>query len=133
MAEVVEEYFSEDDLMKSMIKTLDAVRTEHTLSLGITGFGVKTDTVNSWLYKLKEHFATFDQKVRLVNQDGKPLTSGKLFHDKVLKKGTELIVWRNGNSYLLAQTKANQKLRNYELRDRQKNFRDGCNQPLDRL
>ncbi len=124
MAEVVGEFFSSAELLSAMKQVIDKTETRGAMNLGISGFGVKKDMVNQWLYDLKAKAGTAERKVRIANQKGELLTSGKIFHDKLLKKGTELIVWKNGDSYLLAQTKANQNLRNYELRDRKKEFRD---------
>lgn len=125
MAEVIDEYFDETQLMRAMITRLKEHANGKTLLLGISGFGIKAKQVNHWLFGIEDYFRTQeDQKIRLANPRGQILTSGKIFHDKLIKKGVELIVWRHKNSYLLAQTRANQNLRNYELRDRQKHFRD---------
>jgi len=125
IAEVIGEYFETEKLLTAIKSQILASRKEgYTFSLGLTGYELSTRAVSAWAQELKQYFQDQDQKIRLVNPDGEPLTSGRIFQDKVLKKGTEFIIWRNKNSFLLAKTAANQNLRNYELRDRKKAFRD---------
>jgi len=73
---------------------------------------------------IKQDFEARRTKVRIENHAGKNMTSGQIFDRRLLQKGNEFVIWKNGNSFLLSQTVANQNLRNYTLRDRKKSFRD---------
>ena len=66
----------------------------------------------------------FDQKIRLENRHFAPASSGQIFERKVLKKGAAFLVLAAKNKFWLFQFTATQNLRNYDLRDFQKPFRD---------
>lgn len=117
MAEVVDEYFDKLQLQKAIWARITAAEK---FKVGFTVFGGGKNLLNDLMYSTKGHF----DKIRIENYNQQNLTSGQIFQRRILQKGHEFIVWKRGESYLLCETVANQNLRNYELRDRKKDFRD---------
>ncbi|HEY5714641.1 MAG TPA: DNA methyltransferase [Candidatus Gracilibacteria bacterium] len=125
IAEVIGEYFTPDELQNQIIAQCTDLVDHKTFLIGFSFFGTNKGWGKKFMFEtydqLRHHFPV---NIRLANPTGENLTSGRIFHDKLLKKGTEFIIIHKGDSWLLTQTKANQNLRNYELRDRKKDFRD---------
>lgn len=117
LAEVVGEYFDRAKLEQAIWQRIEAAEK---FKCGFTVFGGGKKLLGDLIHRTKDHF----QKIRLENYKGENLSSGQIFQRRILQKGHEFIVWQRGNSYLLCETVANQNLRNYELRDRGKDFRD---------
>jgi len=118
MSEVMGEFFSKQDLSQAIVRFIEEKKIT---KVGFSVFGTGRTFLPDFWKELQSKFST---KIRLENQAFKNMTSGQIFDRKLLKKGTEFIIWQSGNSFLLAHTKANQNLRNYVLRDRTKPFRD---------
>ncbi len=124
-AEITGEFFSETELKNQIIKQIQKDKKEGKIHLGISGWGVKSSFTKSMLSQLKNEFKEqHSRNCRIININGKALDSGTIFGEKLLRKGFEFIIWKKKNSYLLAQTVANQNLRNYTLRDHDKPWRD---------
>ena len=115
--EILGEFPSKSDLLKYIFREIEK---SEKLKVGFSVFGGGKNLLSEIIYATKDHF----EKIRIENHQGKNLTSGQIFERKMLQKAQEFIVWQNGNTFLLAKTIANQNLRNYTLRDRQKKFRD---------
>lgn len=124
IAQVLGEYRDLSPLKEKIIENTQAQKPEGKIHLGISVFGGGRDFLKPFLPEIKNLFRDQNRNCRIINLPGKNLDSGKIFGEKLLKKGFEYILWKKNDSYLLAQTVANQNLRNYTLRDRSKNFRD---------
>lgn len=133
--EVIGEYRSENELIASMLQKVQEDKPEGKVNLGISAWGCGRDFLKHFLPETKNAFRDqLNRNCRIVNAPGENLDSGKIFGEKLLRNGFEFLVWRrsepgfkdvpNPGSYLLAKTVANQNLRNYTLRDREKDFRD---------
>ncbi len=114
------------DIAKTIISILLKEKPTGKIQFGISGYGLPTKKIANLLYEIKQNLQKeYQRNARIVNIDGIPLTSGKIFGEKLLKKGFEFVIWKEPTSdYLIARTVANQNLRNYTLRDREKPFRD---------
>lgn len=117
MAEVVDEYFDKTQLQKAI---WDRITVAGKFKCGFTVFGGGKKLLSDLMFSTKDHF----DKIRIENYNQENLSSGQIFQRRILQKGHEFIIWKRGESYLLCETVANQNLRNYELRDRKKDFRD---------
>ncbi len=117
MAEVVGEFFDKTKLQQAIWKRIEAAEK---FKCGFTVFGGGKKLLSDLIFSTKDHF----DRIRVENYKQENLTSGQIFQRRILQKGHEFIIWKRGESYLLCETVANQNLRNYELRDRKKDFRD---------
>jgi len=117
MAEVVGEYFDKTQLQQVIWKRIAAAEK---FKCGFSVFGGGNKLLSDLIFSTKSHF----DKIRVENYNQENLSSGQIFQRRILQKGHEFIIWKRGESYLLCETVANQNLRNYELRDRKKDFRD---------
>lgn len=117
MAEVVGEFFDKTKLQKAI---WDRITKAEKFKCGFTVFGGGKTLLSDLIFSTKDHF----DKIRVENYQQQNLSSGQIFQRRILQKGHEFVVWKRDNSYLLCETVANQNLRNYELRDRKKDFRD---------
>ncbi|MCF7831194.1 hypothetical protein K9M41_04355 [Candidatus Gracilibacteria bacterium] len=123
--EILGELFNEKELQNEILKQIQSQKPEGKIHLGVSGWDCGKTFLRHFLPELKNAFRTkHDRNCRIVNSPGQNLDSGQIFGGKLLQKGFEFLVWKNKNSWLLAQTVANQNLRNYTLRDREKDFRD---------
>ena len=104
-------------LMKTLCPTPKGVRNY----LGLSSWGLSEKESNDWEKAVTQDWA---KPCRLVNRGENPLRSATIFQEKLLKRGVEFLLWKQGKTYTLAQTVASQNLRNYELRDYRKPFRD---------
>ncbi len=118
MAEVLEEFFSKKELNN---KIAQIIKEEDINKVGFSIFGAGKNFMQDLWNDLTPNFKT---KIRLENQGFSNMSSGQIFDRKLLRKGAEFIIWKQGDSFLLTRTVANQNLRNYVLRDRRKPFRD---------
>ncbi len=123
-AEVINEYFSKQELFDAMKEVVLKSENPNTTKVGVSVFGGGKHLLSDTLYFLKKNPELIQKKIRIENFKGKNMSSGQLFERRVLQKGFEFIVWKRENSFLLTKTVANQNLRNYVLRDRKKVFRD---------
>ncbi len=114
---ILGEFASKSQLMNMV---WDRIEEEQKFKVGFSSFGAGKDFQSELIGKTKDHF----EKIRIENYQGKNLNSGQIFDRRILQKGHEFLIWKNENSFLLAETIANQNLRNYTLRDRNKVFRD---------
>ena len=94
--------------------------------VGFTVFSERPKSILTQLIKeTKAYGMSMDYNWRVENHQGKNLNSGQIFERRLLQKGIEFICYqRSDQSWVLAQTVANQNLRNYDLRDRKKPWRD---------
>lgn len=120
IAEVIGEFQEKAQLADEIYKRVIALQPEGKPKLGVSSYGTGKGFLPNLLSVLKQKFG----ELRVENVQGENMTSGQAFYRKLLKKGFEFLVWQNGDSFLLGQTKAMQNLRNYTLRDRGKGFRD---------
>ncbi len=105
----------------AVVDELKTESREHTFQLAVSGFGVDRKAVKLLLEGVKKGSRL---TIKRANGDGGSITTGRLFRDKILKKGADFMLWKLGGEVLVARTKAIQNIRNYTLRDRQKPFRD---------
>lgn len=124
MGEILGEFRTPEKLKERIFQTAQNVKPEGKLHLGVSAWGTGRNFLKSFLPELKNHCRNRDRNARIVNAPGKNLDSGKIFGEKLLRKGFEFLIWQKNDTYLLAKTVANQNLRNYTLRDRDKQFRD---------
>ena len=120
IAEVIGEFREKSKIVDEIHARVKAAQPEGKPKLGVSSYGTGKGFLPNILSVLKQQFG----ELRIENAHGENMTSGQTFDRKLLKKGFEFLVWQNGDSFLLGQTKAMQNLRNYTLRDRGKNFRD---------
>jgi len=114
------------DLLPFLLKEIEKDSpAEQRILVGISGFGgLEGKFLKQLLADIKAHFTAQKRAIRIENQDGANLTSGRIFSQKLLQKGCEYLLWKKNDTVLVARTVANQNLRNYTLRDRIKPFRD---------
>lgn len=125
MAKIMGEYASLNEVNRAMQDEIQSVKPEGKVQLGVSGYGMHKKKNQEIMAALKGDLKrNHDRNVRLINPFGEVLTSGKIFGEKLLNKGFEFIIWKKGGTFLLARTVANQNIRNYTLRDREKDFRD---------
>lgn len=117
MAEVVDEFFDKNKLQQTIWQRIEGAEK---FKCGFSVFGGGKKLLGDLIHNTKAHF----DKIRVENYNQENLSSGQIFQRRLLQKGHEFIIWQRGNSFLLCETVANQNLRNYELRDRKKDFRD---------
>ena len=117
MAEIIGEFEDKSKLLKTVWTRIEAAEK---FKVGFSVFGGGKSLLPELIGKTKRHF----DKIRVENFQGKNLSSGQIFERRLLQKAHEFIVWKKGDTFLLAETIANQNLRNYVLRDRHKVFRD---------
>lgn len=122
--EIIGELRSPIEVKNKIFHTAQNEKSEGKIHLGISAWGCGRSFLKSFLPELKDKFKNQGRNCRIVNAPGQSLDSGKIFGEKLLRKGFEFLVWKKGDSFLLAKTVANQNLRNYTLRDREKQFRD---------
>ncbi len=120
LAEVIGEFQEKSKIAEEIFNRIKALQPEGKPKLGVSCYGTGKGFLPNLLSVLKQKFG----ELRVENVQGENMTSGQAFDRKLLKRGFEFIVWQNGDSFLLGQTKAMQNLRNYTLRDRKKTFRD---------
>ncbi|MCK5460622.1 DNA adenine methylase [Candidatus Gracilibacteria bacterium] len=119
--EVLGEFFSKKELLDTMLNLL---KKEEKNKIGFSVIGAGKKLFPEIFQGIRDYAREKDTKIRIENSKGENMTSGQIFDRKLLQKGMEFIIWKRGNSFLLARTVANQNLRNYTLRDRRKVFRD---------
>lgn len=119
--EVLGEFSSKTAVLKEMDAQL---RKQEKHKVGMSVFGGGKELLGDLAYGLRDKWKAQGEKLRVENFQGKNMTSGQIFDRRILQKGIEFLVWKNKDSFLLAQTVANQNIRNYTLRDRAKSFRD---------
>jgi tRNA G10 N-methylase Trm11 len=103
---------------------LDLLNKEEKRKIGFSVFGAGKDAIIDLIVAIKSLRTDKNESIRVENFQMKNLTSGQIFDRKILQKGIELLIWKKNDTYLVARTVANQNLRNYKLRDREKVFRD---------
>lgn len=123
MAKVLGE-FTLAEAEDQMAKRAKEINPEYTLKLGISGFGMAPNQVFALRDRVKGALKEQGREVRSVRGKESILSSADLFQERIPRRGVEFILWRRDNTVLLAQTVANQNLRNYTLRDHRKPFRD---------
>lgn len=122
---VLGEFTSKKELIDQVLNIVKETAKEGVVpKVGLSVFGGGKLLLGDFMGIIKEDFEASGTKIRIENHAGKNMTSGQIFDRRLLQKGNEFVIWKNGNSFLLAQTVANQNLRNYTLRDRKKSFRD---------
>lgn len=121
---VLGEFKTEKELQTQILKTIETEKPEGKVHLGVSAWGSGRHFIKPFLGDLKESLKAVGRNCRLINISGDNLDSGKIFGERLLQKGFEFIIWKKGDSYLLVKTVASQNLRNYTLRDREKEFRD---------
>ena len=114
------------DLNTLVSKCHDILVSERKRKIGFTVLGTHQKTVLNQLIKhTKAESVAGDHNWRVENHQGKNLNSGQIFERRLLQKGIEFVVLEQPDeTFILAQTVANQNLRNYDLRDRKKPWRD---------
>lgn len=123
--EVLGEFQNEEKVQEEILRFAQENKPEGKINLGVSAWGCGPNFLRHFLPEIKNAIREkFDRNCRIVNAPGENLDSGKIFGEKLLRNGFEFLVWKRGNSFLLAHTVANQNLRNYTLRDREKDFRD---------
>ncbi len=124
-AEIVGEYSKEKEILNTIIDQVREKIPDGKIHLGVSAWGCGRNFLKTFLPQTKNAIrAQLDRNCRIVNAPNENLDSGKIFGEKLLKKGIEFLVWGRGDSFLLARTVANQNLRNYTIRDYEKKFRD---------
>lgn len=124
LAQVISVNPDVDHLPDFLYQKLCATNKPGTLSFGFTLIGIPTELKKHLQKKLQKKFEEKERTIRWINKDLKPLTSAQIFGEKLLRKGAEFVLYFNRQNLYLAQTFANQNLRNYELRDHRKPWRD---------
>lgn len=112
------------DVAPKITDIITTEKPEGKVHLGVSGFGVPPADVKHLMQQVKHVLGGQNRNVRIINIDGKPLDSAKIFGEKLLKKGAEFIVWQHGGQVVLGHTVANQNLANYTLRDYRKPHRE---------
>lgn len=120
VAEVIGEFREKSKIVEEIHKRVKAEQPDGKPKVGVSSWGTGKGFLPNILSALHEKFG----ELRTENVGGESMTSGQAFDRKLIKKGFEFLIWQNGDSFLLARTKAIQNLRNYTLRDREKSFRD---------
>ncbi|MCF7905863.1 hypothetical protein K9L63_01580 [Candidatus Gracilibacteria bacterium] len=122
---ILGEFKTEEDVKNEILRFTQEKKPEGKINLGVSAWGCGQNFLRHFLPETKNLFREkHDRNCRIVNTPGQNLDSGKIFGEKLLRNGFEFLIWKRGDSFLLARTVANQNLRNYTLRDREKDFRD---------
>lgn len=119
--EVLGVYEDWDDLVERMKKEVPEEAVTPRFRLGFSTFGESRHAIRQ---ELLDIFQSERDHCRFINPPKENLTSARIFEERLLTKGIEFLVWFQGDRYILAQTVANQNIRNYTVRDRKKEFRD---------
>lgn len=119
--EILGEFFSKKELVDTMLALLEK---EEKRKIGFSTIGAGKKLFSEIFQAIRDYSQGKETKIRIENSKGGNMTSGQIFDRKLLQKGIDFVIWKRGNSFLLARTVANQNLRNYTLRDRKKVFRD---------
>jgi tRNA G10 N-methylase Trm11 len=120
LAEVLGEFREKAKLVDLIYDHVKAEQAEGKPKVGVSSWGTGKGFLPGFLSMLHSKFG----ELRTENVSGENMSSGQVFDRKLVKKGFEFLIWQNGDSFLLARTRAVQNLRNYTLRDRGKSFRD---------
>lgn len=110
-----------DDLEKSVFDLIPEEKQTPKFRVGITTFGVSKNDIRDEFFNLLRKRRT---EVRISNPPRSNMTSSRVFDERLIQKGIEILIWFRGDHYILAKTVATQNIRNYTIRDRQKGFRD---------
>lgn len=100
---------------------------EGKLKLGLSAFGmnVKADQISRSALRLKKVVKNSGRSVRVVPNNEPALNSAQVLHNQLTSKlGMELLLIRNGNKAILAQTSKEQDIDAYAARDQQRPMRD---------
>lgn len=100
---------------------------EGKLRLGISvyGFDVSPQRITATGLNLKKVIRASGRSVRLVPNNEPALNSAQVIHNKLSEPaGLELLIIKDGNKTILAQTLAEQDIEAYALRDRGRPMRD---------
>lgn len=119
--EIVGRYDDWDELADAILDLVPEEKQSTKFKFGVSTFGRSAKDVRD------EIFAEIRDRrplVRITNPPQDNLSSARLFDERVLQKGVEVLVWFKDKEYILAKTVATQNIRNYTIRDRKKGFRD---------
>lgn len=100
---------------------------EGKLRLGLSayGFAVSPQRITATGLNLKKVIRASGRSVRLVPNNEPALNSAQVIHNKLTEPaGLELLIIKDGNKTILAQTLAEQDIEAYSLRDRGRPMRD---------
>ncbi|MDQ5885799.1 MAG: hypothetical protein QG628_196 [Patescibacteria group bacterium] len=100
---------------------------EGKLKLGISVFGLRVDysTINRSALSLKKIVKASGRSVRVVPNNEPALNSAQVIHNQLTSNlGLELLIIRNGDATILAQTIAEQDIESYAARDQKRPMRD---------
>ncbi len=100
---------------------------EGKLRLGLSayGFAVSPQRITATGLNLKKVIRASGRSVRLVPNNEPALNSAQVIHNKLTEPlGLELLIIKDGNRAILAQTLAEQDIEAYTLRDRGRPMRD---------
>ncbi len=123
MAEVLLESDNPDAIYDSLAVALSEQKSETKIPLSLRFLGIANKDKKQFLKDLTPGIKK-TKILRWLNQSGQNLEFGRIFNDKVLKKGLEFWIYKQKDTFGLAKLVAIQNLRNYTLRDHQKPFRD---------
>lgn len=124
IAKIVGE-FDERMIAGKAAEELQKRNKDGVVNIGMSSFGLGRNDHQRIRDGIVHDLKTlWERKVRVVREASPVLSSGRIFNDKLLKKGGEVIVFKTHEGYMLAVTEATQNLRNYTLRDHKKPFRD---------
>lgn len=121
------EILAEDlDLPTALSLCWKVMENDRRRKVGFTVFCEHSKGVLSQLVRQTQAYSLANEhNWRIENHHGKNLNSGQIFERRLLQKGVEFILYqRDDESFVLARTVANQNLRNFDLRDHKKPWRD---------
>ena len=119
--EVIGRYDDWDDLLDQIMSMIPVDQVTPKFKFGISTFGRSKNDIRDEIFS---EIRSKREHVRIENPPRENISSARLFDERVLQKGMEVLVWFKDDEYILAKTVAVQNIRNYTIRDRKKGFRD---------
>lgn len=114
-----------DYLSKAIPEHLQHIEGKLTLGISVYGLDVDTPKLNRDLLALKKIIKQTGKPVRIVPNKELALNSAQILHNKLTHKGGwELLLVRDGNQTILAQTLFVQDIEAYAARDQMRPKRD---------
>ena len=121
IGEVLGRYNDWDGLVEAMLQQVPEDAVTPRFRFGISTFGQSSHDIRQELLQI---FEKQRSHCRFVNPPKGNMASSRIFDERMIQKGAELLVHFQGDEYILARTVSNQNIRNYTVRDRKKDFRD---------
>jgi tRNA G10 N-methylase Trm11 len=125
LAEVFDKADSLKDVESKIIGYLNKISDEKCI-FAISTYNMPSASKNflKKLLKNAKNALRYKGKVRFLNKPGKNVRSVAVFEEKLHQKGTDILIFKKGNAFLLAKTVSVQNFKKYSIRDYDRPARD---------